>query len=156
MQQISQQTSMFGLPGFRVKITQLQETAEVWLETGVRSGGLSLTDWASTAPSGLSGRMCLGSSLATAVKISQQSSIPSLNAGMASSGGCLMLNTLEWRNDAAVCSLSDILEVNPDPKFLLSAKACLGILRRSETRGVRLPTPLLDALTKVATPPPTP
>lgn len=38
--------------------------------------------------------------------------------------------------------LSQILEASPHPKYSLSAKACLGILRRAERRGKELP-PLL-------------
>lgn len=40
-------------------------------------------------------------------------------------------------------SLSDILEPEVSAKYSLSAKACLGILRRSEKRGRSLP-PLLQ------------
>lgn len=35
--------------------------------------------------------------------------------------------------------LSQILEHNPDPKYNLSQKACLGILRRAEGKGKKLP-----------------
>ena len=40
--------------------------------------------------------------------------------------------------------LSQILEASPHPKYSLSAKACLGIVRRAEHRGKELP-PLLKA-----------
>ena len=42
--------------------------------------------------------------------------------------------------------LSSILERNPDPKYYLSPKACLGILRRSLERGKALPEQLEAAL----------
>lgn len=42
--------------------------------------------------------------------------------------------------------LSQILEVNPLPKYNLSAKACLGILRRAERRGKDLPERLKAVL----------
>src|SRR5574344_2444865 len=42
--------------------------------------------------------------------------------------------------------LSQILEDNPHPKYFLSAKACLGILRRAERRGKELPPMLKTAL----------
>ncbi|MDR0530763.1 MAG: DNA (cytosine-5-)-methyltransferase [Oscillospiraceae bacterium] len=42
--------------------------------------------------------------------------------------------------------LSDILERDADPKYILSAKACLGILRRAESRGKVLPAVLSQAL----------
>jgi hypothetical protein len=62
-----------------------------------------------------------------------------------------MLNTLEWPSAAAVCSLSDILETGDvPPRYFLSAKACRGILRRSERRGKTLPGQLQAALLAVA------
>ncbi len=144
------QTQMFGQPASHVKITQLQEDAADWLETGARSGGVSLTEFARDAPPGLWERMSLGSSAAEAVKTSQRSSIRSPNLGMAWSGGYLMLNGSEWRNDAAVSSLSDILQGDPDPKYLLSQRACLGILSRAEKRGRSLPPALRLALQQIA------
>ena len=66
-------------------------------------------------------------------------------------GGFSTLNISEWPNDAAVCSLSQILETGPIPqRFFLSAKACQGILRRAEKRGKELPEQLARALKAVA------
>src|SRR3546814_3415211 len=66
-------------------------------------------------------------------------------------GGVSTFNISEWPNDAAVCSLSQILEKGPIPqRFFLSAKACLGILRRAEKRGKELPEQLARALKAVA------
>ena len=42
--------------------------------------------------------------------------------------------------------LSQILEVNPLPKYNLTAKACLGILRRAERLGKDLPERLKAVL----------
>ena len=42
--------------------------------------------------------------------------------------------------------LSDVLEDAPDPKYNLSAKACLGILNRARRRGKKLPEVLEAAL----------
>jgi hypothetical protein len=42
--------------------------------------------------------------------------------------------------------LSAILEDNPHQKYSLSAKACLGILKRAERRGKKLPEELERAL----------
>ena len=42
--------------------------------------------------------------------------------------------------------LSQILEVSPPPKYVLSAAACAGILRRAEKRGKKLPEILEKAL----------
>jgi hypothetical protein len=58
------------------------------------------------------------------------------NSGMGSPTECLTLSSSEWPSDAAVCSLSDILETGDVPqRFFLSATACKGILRRAEKRG---------------------
>jgi len=65
-------------------------------------------------------------------------------------GGCLTLNTLEWPNDAVVCSLSQVLESHVDPKYCLSPRACSGVLRRAERRGRQLPPLLQQALERVA------
>lgn len=62
-----------------------------------------------------------------------------------------MRNISEWPRDAAVCSLSEVLEAGPlPPRYFLSAKACKGILRRAEKRGKDLPEALRAALAAVA------
>jgi hypothetical protein len=62
-----------------------------------------------------------------------------------------MPNSSAWPNDAAVCSLSQVLERGSIPRrFFLSSKACAGILRRAEKRGKTLPPMLHQALTSVA------
>ena len=64
---------------------------------------------------------------------------------------CWTLNTSEWPKDAAVCSLSDILEDREVPqRYYLTPKACAGILRRAEKRGNALPEELHHALTEMA------
>ncbi|PBK06273.1 hypothetical protein CNQ84_00755 [Pseudomonas abyssi] len=66
-------------------------------------------------------------------------------------GGCWMPNISAWPNDAAVCSLSQVLEEGSIPqRYFLSPKACAGILRRAEARGKTLPDQLLRALVAVA------
>lgn len=59
-------------------------------------------------------------------------------------------NTTESSNVAVESCLSQILEVNAPEKYRLSAKACLGILRRAERRGKRLPEMLREALEQTA------
>ena len=59
-------------------------------------------------------------------------------------------NSSPWPRDGAACSLSQILEVNVPPKYLLSPKACMGILRRAEKRGKELPEALHQALQRRA------
>jgi hypothetical protein len=75
---------------------------------------------------------------------------------MGSPTECLTLSSSEWPNDAAVCSLSDILETGDVPlRFFLSATACRGILRRAEKRGKELPSALACALKETAATEPT-
>ena len=60
-------------------------------------------------------------------------------------------NISEWPNDAAVCSLSQVLEqISIPQRFFLSSTACAGILRRAEKRGKTLPEQLKQALAAVA------
>ena len=60
-------------------------------------------------------------------------------------------NISEWPNDAAVCSLSQVLETTSiQPKYFLSSTACAGILRRAERRGKVLPETLKVALETVS------
>lgn len=67
-----------------------------------------------------------------------------------SRGGSLTPNISEWPNDAAVCSLWQVLEASTPPKYFLSSTACAGILRRAEKRGKELPTMLHAALESAA------
>lgn len=65
-------------------------------------------------------------------------------------GLCLNLNISERPRVVIQTKLSQILERNPDPKYNLSAKACLGILNRAEKRGKKLPEALERALREQA------
>ena len=70
-----------------------------------------------------------------------------MDPGAQSPGGPWTPNISEWPNDAAVCSLSQVLETGSIPlKYFLSEKACAGILRRAEARGRMLPAALHSAL----------
>lgn len=69
-----------------------------------------------------------------------------------SRGGSWMPNSLDSPNDAAVCSLSQVLVKDSIPQqYFLSSTACAGILRRAEKRGKDLPAALALALRSVAT-----
>ena len=57
----------------------------------------------------------------------------------------------ESPRDAVECRLSEILEDSVPPKYVLSAKASAGILKRAEKRGKQLPTRLKEALERQAT-----
>lgn len=146
----SQQVSMFSPEDSPARTTQWQASVEDWLATVARSGGSITASSLRDAPTGLSERMFPDSSPATTAGTSEPSSTPSWGSGMAWSGGYLTLNTSEWPKDAGACSLSDILEADPDPKYSLSAKACSGILRRAEGRGKPLPLTLRQVLEEAA------
>lgn len=60
-------------------------------------------------------------------------------------GELLTPNIGEYPNAENVSTLSQVLEQNVPQKYYLSPKACLGILRRAETRGKEL-EPLLKAV----------
>lgn len=62
----------------------------------------------------------------------------------------------EFPKDAVESSLSSILMDNPPEKYRLSARACVGILRRSEKRGNPLPPLLKEVLERQAGLSPTP
>ena len=59
------------------------------------------------------------------------------------------LNITESPSDVRESTLSQILDLNAPAKYSLSAKACLGILRRAEKRGKVLPDMLREALNEV-------
>lgn len=61
-------------------------------------------------------------------------------------GESLTLNTGASPRDAVVSTLWQILEDKPHPRYYLTRKACLGILRRSSERDKPLPTALRNAL----------
>jgi hypothetical protein len=108
----------------------------------------------SIAPHGWYGRTSPASCRATKDGILEPSSQGWSNSGMGSPTEFLTLNTSEWPSDAAVCSLSDVLETGELPqRYFLSAKACRGILRRAEKRGKQLPPSLAEALQAVASEP---
>ena len=80
------------------------------------------------------------------------------NWGISTPTGCWTLNGAEHtgipvpsRSAGDVSSLSDVLETQPLPqRYCLSSKACLGILKRAERRGKKLPQMLRDALEQAA------
>ena len=61
-------------------------------------------------------------------------------------GECSTLSIGESPSVAVESRLSQILEVNPHPKYSLSQRACQGILNRAERRGKELPEMLRTAL----------
>ena len=61
-------------------------------------------------------------------------------------GESLTLNTGASPRDAVASTLWQILEDKPHPRYYLTRKACLGILRRSSERDKPLPTAFRNAL----------
>ena len=68
-------------------------------------------------------------------------------AGLTSLGGRWMPNIGESPNVEKESFLWQILEADAPPKYSLSPKACLGILKRAQKRNRELP-PLLEAVLK--------
>lgn len=71
---------------------------------------------------------------------------PSWETGIPSLGASSMLNFGECPNVVEESGLSQILEANVPQKYFLSETACLGVLRRAERRGKKLPEILGKAL----------
>ena len=110
-----------------------------------------LPSLAAIGPDGWYGRTSPASYPATEDEILPRYFEGWMNSGMGGHTECLTLNTSEWPSDAAVCLLSQVLEVGNVPqRFFLSATACAGILRRAEKRGKTLPGQLKQALAEVA------
>src|SRR5690606_738039 len=150
------QQSMCSREDSPARTTAWQDAVQDWLVTVARSGGKCIGSLLNAAPPGLLEKTFMDLPLGDIRTPSERSSEASWTSGMAWSGGYLTLNGSEWPSDAAVSSLSDILEDNPDPKYSLSPRACRGILRRAEKRGDELPPALRRALEAVANSKPTP
>ena len=145
------QASIFSLVEHPVNPSQSPDSEKAWLIRVAISRSCFLPLLTAIGPSGWSGR----TSPASCQAIKDGTLVPSSegwgNSGMGGPTESWTLSTLEWPNDAAVCSLSQTLEAGSVPqRFYLSAKACRGILRRAEKRGKALPAPLALALRRVA------
>ena len=82
--------------------------------------------------------------------ISEQSSLHWTTQGfLTSNGKCWIRSSSECPNVAVASSLSQVLLTQVDDRYLLSAKAASGILRRTEGRGKPLPEALRMALEQV-------
>lgn len=127
------------------KTTRLDTSLPVWLEKMKHSNQVHNLNQAKTDPAGA------GKKAPVSTWQSGQSLVVLLDDSANSPGDCLMPNTSEWPNAAAVCSLSQVLETTLIPqKYFLSSTACAGILRRAENRQRKLPELLLHALQQVA------
>ena len=79
-------------------------------------------------------------------KANGQHQVKSWETVSQSVGGRLTLNFGESPRDAAVVTLSSILQANVPEKYYLTKLACQGILRRAASRGKQLPEVLRLAL----------
>ena len=128
-----------------------QDCEKDWLTRVAISCSPTAQLLADIGPSGWYGRTSPVSCRLTEDGILEPSSECWQNSGMGSPTGFWTLNISEWPSDAAVCSLSQTLEVGNVPqRFFLSPTACKGILRRAEKRGKELPPALAEALNSVA------
>ena len=127
------------------KTSPLPDAGQAWLESEAGFGLSSAEFLATCVRSGLSSK-----TPPACYPVTEGETLPSSfegwsNSGMASPGGYLTLSISEWPSAAAVCSLSEVLETDAPPKYFLSERACLGILRRAERRNKKLP-PLLEQI----------
>ena len=133
------------------KVSQSRDFAKDLMTLAEISCSPILPSLHNIAPSGWFGRTSPASCPATEDGILVPFSERWGNAGMGSPTECLTLSSTEFHSAAAVCSLSDVLEIGDVPqRFYLSATACRGILRRAEKRGKKLPGQLQHALLAVA------
>lgn len=172
------QLSMFSAEEPPVRISASPDSALDWMERVVDSCSPMLQLLADIGPDGWSGRTSPASFRAEEDEILRAFWDFSPGAGSrsppgdgnlrdlstasraltASHGGCLTLSIPEHaashglsHNGGVVCGLSDILETGDVPRRnFLTAKACLGILRRVGSRGKSLPRFLREALEAVA------
>jgi len=144
------QLTLFAVDSL-VKTYQLPDSARDWLESDLDFGSSSIEFLQSLSRDGLSSRTSPACYPATKDETLPSSFKGWSNSGMACAGGFLTLSTLEYPSDAAVCSLSAVLETDVPQKYFLSARAARGILRRAARRGKELPPMLQQALENVAT-----
>ena len=100
-----------------------------------------------TTPSDVFWQLCL----ASPKSLSQQGAdgrvqVLCVRTNAKSHGESWMPNISESPNVAEECSLSQVIETDVPPKYYLSSRAKVGILRRAEKRGKNLPHLLREAL----------
>lgn len=136
------------------KTSRWLDAVKGWLASGAAYGTSSIASLLRQLPVGFSSRTSLAFFPPTTDETWESCFEGWKNSGTGGPTGCLTLNTSEWPKDAAVCSLSDVLETQPvPPKFYLSPKAATGILRRAEKRERDLPAALKRALQTLANEP---
>jgi len=95
-------------------------------------------------------RMCRDFFQATKDATSEFSSLHWPSQGIATSNGVFLIrNSLEYHNGAEESTLSQVLQDQVSDRYLLSAKAAQGILRRATNKGKVLPEELQLALEEI-------
>jgi hypothetical protein len=129
----------------------LPESGEDWT---IRAATSRLSFWRwleDLSLDGSFGKTCLGFCRTMEDGRLEPSSLSWGNSGMGSPTEFSTLKISESHSAAVACSLSDVLETGDVPqRFYLSAKACVGILRRAAKRGRQLPHSLQTALEHAA------
>jgi hypothetical protein len=110
----------------------------------------SSTLWSDSDLGGSCWKMFPASSLPTMDETSSPSSVKWTNSGMVFHGELLTRASSESPKGAVEYSLSRVLEPTAPERFFLSAKAAVGILRRANRRGRKLPGALNEALLSLA------
>ncbi len=140
----------FLLPASPVRTCQWPENEQDWQALAAACSGKLSESWESLGRLGLFSKTSPACFLRITEKISALSSNPWMGSGMAWRGVCLTRSFSESPKDAAVCSLSEVLEGHVPKRFFLSPRAAKGILRRAEKRGRELPQKLAEALASLA------
>ena len=137
---------------FPARISLLLANVLVYPVVVPASSGKLYASLENSNQSGLSLKTSLDFCRLTEDKTWESSSGRWATSGMGSPTECWTLSTSESPSVAVECSLSDVLETQGEhlQKYLLSAKACAGILRRATRRGKQLPEKLQSALEAVA------
>ncbi len=136
----------------------LQDSEKDWMTRVATSCLPTVQLLNAIAPSGWYSRMSPASCHLTEDGTLEPSSGCWANSGMGSPTGFLTLNSCEhasipapFPNDEGVCSLSDVLETGEVPqRYFLTARACQGLLNRSEKNGKPMPENLRQILSGVA------
>ena len=149
--------SMLSAEGSPARTFPSQGSEPGWLAPEPGSFGTHSLSRNTSKQAGSSWKMCLESSAQIEELISGQSSLRWPTQGSLTSNGVLWIrNSPESPNAGVESSLLDVLQPVTDDRYLLSVKACAGIIRRASRRGRTLPPPLMEALQAVVSSQPSP
>lgn len=139
-------TSTFSLEGFLARLSRLPES--VWdLTIPVELSSSRLHEsLKKSSPVYFSLRTSKDSSATTTDELSTSSFQRLMSWGTTSNGRCLTAKITESPKIGSACSLSDILEEHPDPKYFLSEKIASFLLGRSGTKQGNYQVPKLKLL----------